>query len=83
MLHFGAGQVFSHDVISKPENKARVEEIWREVLGEHLQVRCAMLGESKAAPSARDKGDKDAAPGGDALLEDARRRGAVVKQLDQ
>jgi DNA polymerase III subunit gamma/tau len=81
VLHFGSGQVFSHDVISKPENKARVEEIWREVLGEHLQVRCALIGESKSgAPKGR--GDKDASSSGDALLEDARRRGAVVKQLD-
>jgi DNA polymerase III subunit gamma/tau len=82
VLHFAAGQVFSHDVISKPENKARVEEIWHEVLGERLIVRCAMLGESKASNPGRDKEDKETPSGGDALLEDARRRGAVVKQLD-
>lgn len=81
VLHFGPGQGFSHDVVNKPENKARVEEIWREVLGEQLAVRCAMLGEAKPRQQPREKSDKDTS-GGDALLEDARRRGAVVKMLD-
>jgi DNA polymerase III gamma/tau subunit len=76
VLHFPAAHNFSREMIEAPEHKAQVESAWRQVLGEDVGVRCTTIG----APAKT--GPVEAASGGDALLEDAKRRGAVVRQLD-
>jgi DNA polymerase III subunit gamma/tau len=81
VLRFPAAHNFSREMVEEPTHKAQVEAAWRQVLGEEVGVRCSLLG---SAPAAQAGGEKQVASraGGDALLEDAKRRGAVVRQLD-
>ncbi len=67
--------------MNQGDNRALVEVTWQEVLGRAVPVRCALLGEAapvtganpgKATPSEDDDG---------LLLDDARKRGAVITQL--
>ena len=80
-LQFGAAHGFSRDVINEGENRLHVEDVWRQVLGEVVSIRCTLAGASPAAKTAepRDEGRKS---GDDALLEDAKLRGAVITPLD-
>jgi len=74
---------FSRDLVNQVENRAAVEGVWLEVLGRKVQVRCVLVGETQGlvdngpsiAPAAN-ASDED-----QVLLDDARRRGAVVTQL--
>lgn len=73
---------FSRDLVNQAENRALVEGAWHELLGRSVPIRCVLVGESPAAPEA-----KPASSGAvdlnedEVLLEDARRRGAVVTAL--
>ncbi len=80
-LHFGAAHGFSRDVINEGENRLHVEDAWRQVLGEDVTVRCTLVGASPAAKTVESR-DESGESGGDALLEDAKRRGAVITPLD-
>lgn len=79
-FHFAPAHQFARDMIEKPEVKAQVENTWRQVLGEAVSIRCVLQSAPGGKSNAK-RGDRPSS-GGDALLEDARRRGAVVKQLD-
>jgi hypothetical protein len=83
VLRFAATHNFSREMIDEPAHKAAVEAAWRQVLGEDVGIRCSLMGAApgSAAPAARGTSEPPRA-GGDALLEDAKRRGAVVRQLD-
>lgn len=72
---------FSRDLVNQAENRALVEAAWQEVLGRAVPVRCVLPGEAAAATPAAPS--KTAAVEDDAglLLEDARKRGAVVTPL--
>lgn len=80
-LHFGAAHGFSRDVVNEAENKLHVEDVWRQVLGEEVSVRCTLVGAAPAAKAAEPR-DESRESGGDALLEDAKNRGAVITPLD-
>lgn len=85
VLHFPAAHGFSREMIEELAHKTQVENTWRQVLGEVVNIRCVLMGESAApaAPPASGPGGP-AAPAGEAdelLLSDARRRGAVVTNL--
>lgn len=73
---------FSRDLVNQGENRALVEAAWQEVLGHAVPVRCALLGEA-APPAASAAPGKGATSEGDdsLLLDDARKRGAVITQL--
>lgn len=80
-LQFGAAHGFSRDVVNEAENRLHVEDVWRQVLGEEVNVRCTLLGATPAAKAAEPR-DESRKSGGDALLEDARNLGAVITPLD-
>lgn len=80
-LQFGAAHGFSRDVVNETENKLHVEDVWRQVLGEEVNVRCTLLGATAAAKTAETRSESRES-GGDALLEDAKNRGAVITPLD-
>jgi hypothetical protein len=80
VLRFAAAHNFSREMIDEPAHKAAVEAAWRQVLGEDVGIRCSLMG-SAATPAGGGKQEQPRA-GGDALLEEAKRRGAVVRQLD-
>ncbi len=75
---------FSRDLVSGGQNRALVEAAWAETLGRPVTVRCSLAGEAQpaaaaaitaaAAPPAHINDDE-------ILLEDARKLGAVVKQM--
>ena len=73
---------FSRDLVNQGENRALVEAAWQEVLGRGVPVRCALLGEA-APPATGSTPSKAAATEDDdgLLLEDARKRGAVITPL--
>jgi hypothetical protein len=94
---FQPSQGFSRDVVNQQENRVQVENVLAEQLGRHVQIRCALLGDApaaagdsgasakpgrKSAPAASAAGDA-ASPGeaDEALLDDARKRGAVITPL--
>jgi hypothetical protein len=66
-------------MIDEPGVRGQVENAWRQVLGEPVSIRCVLQG---AVGQAGKGGEKRENAGSDVLLEDAKRRGAVVKQLD-
>ncbi len=74
---------FARDLINQTENRAAVEGVWQEVLGARVPIRCALVGESLTP--AENQGPP--VPSGSSvdedqiLLEDARRRGAVITPL--
>ncbi|MCU0501919.1 MAG: DNA polymerase III subunit gamma/tau [Anaerolineae bacterium] len=79
---------FSRDLVNRPEHRSQVEALWEELLKARVQVRCALVGETVAAPVPT--ASSQAAPGqrsglpqsdDDAFLDDARSLGAVVKKL--
>ena len=79
---------FSRDLVNRPEHRSQVEALWEELLKARVQVRCALVGETVAAPAPT--ASNQAAPGqrsgppqndDDAFLDDARSLGAVVKKL--
>ena len=85
---------FSRDLVNRPENRSQVEALWEGLLKARVQVRCALVGETVAAPAgavaAPSPAASQAAPGqrsglpqndDDAFLDDARNLGAVVKKL--
>jgi hypothetical protein len=78
-FHFAPAHGFAREMIDEPRVKAQVENIWRQVLGEAVSVRCVLQGASSQSGKGDEKRDN---AGGDVLLEDARRRGAVIRQLD-
>ena len=82
VLRFASAHDFSREMIDEPAHKAAVEAAWRQVLGEAVGIRCSLMGGSPAAPAAGSPAGEQPRSGGDALLEDAKRRGAVVRQLD-
>lgn len=71
---------FSRDLVNQVENRTLVEDTWQEILGRRVPVRCVLVGEN---PAANESKAPAAAPihldEDQVLLEDARRRGAVVK----
>lgn len=81
-LVFQFAHAFARDLVSQAENRALVEGAWHEIAGRRVPIRCVLVGESpaapetKAAPAPAVDVDEDAV-----LLEDARRRGAVVTPL--
>ena len=78
---------FSRDLVNKPEHRSQVEALWEELLKARVQVRCALVGETVAAPSAAAASSQARRPAAtpqnddDAFLDDARNLGAVVKKL--
>jgi len=86
---------FSRDLVNRPEHRSQVEALWEELLKARVQVRCALVGETVAAPAGAvaapaPTASSQAAPGqrsglpqndDDAFLDDARNLGAVVKKL--
>jgi len=80
-LQFGAAHGFSRDVVNEAENRLHVEDVWRQVLGEDVNVRCTLVGATAAIKTAEPR-DESRESGGDALLEDAKNRGAVITPLD-
>ncbi|OQA43120.1 MAG: DNA polymerase III subunit tau [Chloroflexi bacterium ADurb.Bin325] len=72
-------QAFSRDIADQMENRQHIEAAWEEVLGRRVMIRCALLGET-AAPAAASPAASPADPD-EQLLDDARRRGAVVTHL--
>lgn len=82
VLVFQFAHAFSRDLVNQAENRALVEDAWQEVLGRKVQVRCALVGENPAAPEGKAPPAAQIAMDEDqVLLEDARRRGAVVTQI--
>jgi DNA polymerase-3 subunit gamma/tau len=81
VLRFAAAHNFSREMIDEPAHKAQVEAAWRQVLGENVGIRCSLMGAAPPTQAAAGK-QEPSRSGGDALLEDAKRRGAVVRQLD-
>jgi hypothetical protein len=79
-FQFASSHGFAREMIDEPGVKTQVEDAWRQVLGETVSIRCVLQGASRQAGKG---GEKRESTGGDVLLEDAKRRGAVVKQLDQ
>ncbi len=75
---------FARDLVNQPDNRTAVEGAWEEVLGRRVPIRCVLMGESLAdpdvSPSPTPQGN--AADEDQILLEDARRRGAVVTPLE-
>lgn len=82
VLRFAAAHNFSREMIDEPAHKAQVEAAWRQVLGEDVGIRCSLMGAAATGPAAGASKLEQPKSGGDALLEDAKRRGAVVRQLD-
>ena len=80
-LQFGAAHGFSRDVVNEAENRLHVEDVLRQVLGEEVNVRCTLLGAAATAKTAEPRAESRES-GGDALLEDAKNRGAVITPLD-
>ena len=81
-LVFQFTHAFARDLVNQAENRALVENAWQEILGRRVQVRCVLVGENLAASES--KAPAAAPPPVDedqVLLEDARRRGAIVKQM--
>ncbi len=81
-LVFQFTHAFARDLVNQAENRALVENAWQEILGRRVQVRCVLVGENLAASDS--KAPAAAPPPVDedqVLLEDARRRGAIVKQM--
>lgn len=73
---------FSRDLVNQGENRALVETVWQEVLGRAVPVRCALLGEMTAPAASAGPAKAAAAEDDDGLLlEDARKRGAVITPL--
>ena len=79
---------FSRDLVNRPDHRSQVEALWEELLKARVQVRCALVGETVAAPAPT--ASNQSAPGqrsgppqneDDAFLDDARSLGAVVKKL--
>ncbi len=74
---------FSRDLVNKPEHRSQIEALWEELLKARVQVRCALVGETVAAPAPT--ASSQVAPrqqnDDDAFLDDARSLGAVVKKL--
>ena len=70
---------FSRDLVGQSENRALVEDVWQEVLGRKVTVRCTLAGEGAAAAASSSAGDAPAAPPAasddDVLLSDARNSG--------
>jgi DNA polymerase-3 subunit gamma/tau len=69
---------FHRDLVGQGENRVNVEALWREVLGRPVTLRCTVAGEREAAAP-----PPQGAPADDdqALLDEARKMGAVVKPL--
>lgn len=82
VLRFASAHDFSREMIDTPAHKAAVEAAWRQVLGEDVGIRCSLMGSGATATAASGGKQEQPRAGGDALLEDAKRRGAVVRQLD-
>jgi DNA polymerase-3 subunit gamma/tau len=85
---------FARKVIDSSERRAQIEGLWEEVVGSRIQVRCTVAGDNPAQPAAirtavrPASGSQTSATGSqtdgtdeDALLRDARNRGATVKRL--
>ncbi len=81
-FHFAPSYGFAREMIEDPKVKAQVENTWRQVLGEAVSIRCVLQGTTASGSKGGEKRDESGSSGGDALLEDAKRRGAVVRQLD-
>jgi hypothetical protein len=71
-------------VIGSSDNRAKVEELWSELLTRKVQVRCGLVGEASApvpsAPTVPPAPTKELSDD-DAFLQGARELGAVVKKL--
>lgn len=74
---------FARDLVNQADNRAAVEGAWQEVLGRRVPIRCVLVGESLTAPDnhVSSPPQATAADEDQILLEDARRRGAVVTPL--
>ncbi len=81
-LHFAPAHGFSRDVINEPENKTKVEDAWRQVLGTEVGIRCTLYGATQAPEKGAEKRSDSKAADDDILLEEAKRRGAIVTPLD-
>lgn len=81
-LHFAPAHGFSRDVINEPENKTKVEDAWRQVLGTDVGIRCTLFGATQAPEKGAEKRSESKAADEDVLLEEAKRRGAIITPLD-
>lgn len=72
---------FSRDLVNQGENRALVEAVWQEVLGHVVTVRCTLLGEAPPSAAVPIPGKSTAPEDEGVLLEDARKRGAVITPL--
>jgi DNA polymerase-3 subunit gamma/tau len=75
VLQWPPAHKFSRDVVNRSENRHLVEEVWEEVLGQRVEVKCVVVGEM-AARAAGPADDED-------FLRGARDLGAEVRRLDR
>jgi DNA polymerase-3 subunit gamma/tau len=75
---------FSRDLVNQLANRAQVEALWEEILGQQVDVRCTVAGEvstthsgapATAALTGKAQDDEES------LLSDAERLGAVIKPI--
>ena len=84
VLHFPAAHGFSREMIDDIAHKTQIEDAWRQVLGEVLNIRCVLMGEAVTPanpPAGAAGGASTPADPDELLLGDARRRGAVITNL--
>jgi hypothetical protein len=75
---------FSRDLVNQLANRAQVEALWGEILGQQVDVRCTVAGEVFAAPSSAAAGAASAGKaqdGEESLLSDAEKLGAVIRPI--
>ena len=75
IMTFAQNQQYSRDQAREPDNLRWVEAAWSEVLGCKMHVQCILQGEPVIARTAAVVSEEDA------LLAEARKRGAKVTRL--
>jgi hypothetical protein len=75
---------FARDLVNQTENRTRVTDLWSELLGRSVQVRCRLPGESLAPAALPPAGQTMTKPQDDeeTFLQGARELGAVVRRLE-
>jgi DNA polymerase-3 subunit gamma/tau len=75
---------FSRDLVNQLANRAQVEALWEQILGQQVDVRCTVAGEvstaHSGAPVTADMTGK-AKDDEESLLSDAEKLGAVIKPI--
>jgi hypothetical protein len=75
---------FSRDLVNQLANRAQVEALWGEILGQPVDVRCTVAGEVSATHSGAPAGAAVTGKAQDdeeSLLSDAEKLGAVIKPI--